>query len=328
MRIDPALRALRSDDAPQREAQAKMSLAAERWRENPGRRELADAMRAFGSGEPLAQCGPLFGLFSQDGRAISLVADFVAHFLPVLNEAPLGQIPSRYSQTGSVSTLLLARQGRAMLSLVAFDGAMLATRPRAETVTFAEGERHEVILVGDAEARMIRQAPKEPGLSIATLRLTCGTRLSLDTGRESLLVDSVGGRLVTLRLLRTPERPGLNREYALASGECVHHAAGDVRDSCRDLMVALLGRMKRGDAAPGMVELARDPAEPDHFRWQALREALALDTATGFNALCTIARDANDTLAPAAGALRAQLIDLHSELSTLDQMSEEAACPA
>ena len=297
MRIDPALRALRGDDAPQREAQAQMAHAAQLWRENPGRCELGDAMRAFGAGEPLGQCGPLFDLFAHDGPALRLVADFVAHFLPVLRDAPLGQVPSRYAQTGSVSTLLLARQGRAMLSLVSFDGAMLATRPPAQTVSFADGERHEAILAGTARARMIRHAVADPlrsVLNVTPMPLSRGSRFSLDTGRESLLVDSVDGRLVTLRLLRTPERPEPTREYALASCERVHQAAGDMKDSCRELMVALLGRMGCANAAPGMADLACNSAEPDHLRWQALREALALDTATGFAALCTVARDADD----------------------------------
>lgn len=328
MRIDPALRALRSDDAPQREAQAQMARAAERWRECSGRRELGEAMRAYGAGEPLGRCGPLFSLFTQDGQALRLVTDFVAHFLTVLSDAPLGQIPSRYAQTGSVSTLLLARQGRAMLSLVTFDGATLAIRPPAQSVTFADGERHEAILAGAGEARMIHHVPTRPGFAVTPMRLASGNRFSLDTGGESLLVDSVEGRLVTLRLLRTPERPGPTREYSLASGELVHQAAGDVRDSCRELMVALLGRMGRADAAPGMAELARDPTEPDHLRWQALREALALDTATGFAALCTIARDADDGLVAAAGAMRAQLIELHPVLATLDHTAKELACPA
>lgn len=328
MRIDPALRALRGDDSPQREAQAQMAHAAQRWRESPGRRELGDAMRAFGAGEPLARCGPLLDLFAKDGTALRLVADFVAHFLPVLSDAPLGQIPSRYAQTGSVSTLLLARQGRAMLSLVTFDGAMLATRPPAQTVTLSDGERHEAVLAGAAEARVIRHAPTGQGFAITPMRLACGNRFSLDTGGESLLVDSVEGRLVTLRLLRTPERPGPTREYSLASGERVHQAAGDVRDSCRELMVALLGRMGCANAAPGMADLACNSAEPDHLRWQALREALALDTATGFAALCTVARDADDTLSAAAGALRAQLIELHPVLAGLDRTAKEPACPA
>lgn len=329
MRIDPALRALRSDEAPQREAQAQMAQAAQRWRESPGRRELGDAMRAFGAGEQLGQCGPLLDLFASDGPALLLVADFVAHFVSVLRDAPLGQIPSRYAQTGSVSTLLLARQGRAMLSLVSFDGAMLATRPPVQNVSFADGERHEAVLAGSARARIIRHGEADTthsSLSVVPMPLAKGCRFSLDTGRENLLVDAVDGRLVTLRLLRTPERPRPTREYALSSGERVHQAAGDVTDSCRELMVALLGRMGCANAAPGMVDLACNSAEPDHLRWQAVREALALDTATGFAALCTVARDADDTLAAAAGALRAQLIELHPVLAGLDCTAKEPVC--
>ena len=56
-------------------------------------------------------------------------------------------------------------------------------------------------------------------------------------------------------------------------------------------------------------------AGSDHFRWQALCQALALDTATGFETLAAIAGDTADALAAPAGALRASLIERHPSLA-------------
>ncbi|MGB3379361.1 MAG: hypothetical protein WBA55_11395, partial [Allopontixanthobacter sediminis] len=74
--------------------------------------------------------------------------------------------------------------------------------------------------------------------------------------------------------------------------------------------------------APVLADMARRGS--DHLRWQALCECLALDTATGFSALCVIARDAGDTLSDRASSLRAQLIEAHPQLAEF----EETLCPA
>jgi hypothetical protein len=75
--------------------------------------------------------------------------------------------------------------------------------------------------------------------------------------------------------------------------------------------------MGRKEAAPTMAEIARG-AGSDGLRWQALREALALDTAVGFRALSVLARAPDDPLAMPAGALRAQLVEAHPELLSLE----------
>ncbi len=105
---------------------------------------------------------------------------------------------------------------------------------------------------------------------------------------------------------RIAEHPGPVREYALDTGELLHQSAGDAQESRVELALALLGRMGRTDAAPLMAEIAREGS--DHLRWQALRECIALDTATGFAALKAIAADPADSLgAPARCPARAAL---------------------
>ena len=96
------------------------------------------------------------------------------------------------------------------------------------------------------------------------------------------MLTSVDGCLVSLRLQRRPANAGPAREYELASGRLIHQAAGNPRDSRIEMMLALLGRMGRGDAAPLMARMAREDGSAA-LRWQALRECLALDYAGGLS---------------------------------------------
>ena len=329
MRIDPGLRALRGESSPQRQAQEALFAARDRWRKKPEWQALSKAFAAYGEGAALSSCAPLSAFIAQQGHAEKLARGFVAHFLPALAAAPLGQFPSRYVVNGSVSTLLLASAGRAVLSLVAVDGSLLARRPVAQGVSLADGERHEIVLAGRATGRRVTARTLAGGradLSTQPYHWAPGVRLDLDTAREAVLVDQVEGALVSLRLMRFAENPAPTCDYALADGALVHQSAGDARDSKLELMLALLGRMGRSDAAPAMALMAEGHAGASPaLRWQALRECLALDTAEGFRALCAVARDPGDPLAGPAGALRAQLLEAHPVLAGIEE--REAACP-
>ena len=339
MRIDPGLRALRGKAAPQRQAQEALYAARDIWRERPEWRELGEAFAAYGAGDALQSSEPLSRLFTWKGHAESLARAFVAHFLPAMGAAPMGQFPSRYVVNGSVSTLLLASAGRAVLSLVVLDGNLLASRPAAQCVSLAEGERHEIVLAGRATGSKVTALAvtgNHADLATEPHIWAPGVRLSMDTAREAVLVDDVKGALVSLRLMRMAANPGPTRDYALADGALVHQSAGDARESRLELMLALLGRMGRRDAAPAIARMAVEGGgaqaltAPPGLRWQALRECLALDTREGFHALCAVARDTGDPLAGPAGALRAQLLESHPVLGRLmaEWEEQEAVCPA
>ncbi|WP_306087640.1 hypothetical protein [Qipengyuania flava] len=79
----------------------------------------------------------------------------------------------------------------------------------------------------------------------------------------------------------------------------------DAADSRAELGMLLLGRMGRDDALP--VLAARTRTGDAQLRWQAVRQCLALDPATGLPLLERIAKDHADPLYQAARALLAQL---------------------
>lgn len=317
MIVRPELQALRGDDAPQRQAQAAVRDVYEAWRAGPGGQAECE-LASFGRGSDLDDLPLLSALFAPDDDAADrFVGDLVARLLARLADDPLTQSPLRFSSDEAATTLVLARAGTAVLTLHAIDGTALARRPAPASVSFPPAETFERILRGSAEAWLVTLLGSEGGRA----RLAVGEQpvrpgeLSRRIGqREARLLRRVEGTLVSLRLQRRCETGEVTREYALADGTLLHQAAGCPRDSRLELAAALLGRMGRSDAAPLLAAMAEEQGSPA-LRWQALRECLALDSAAGFVALCRIARAPDDPLAVPAGALRAQLLEAHPQLS-------------
>jgi hypothetical protein len=315
VRVDPAIAALRRDRAPQRRAQAAMVGACDTWRASAGVSSVLAGLERFGAGAPLADCPALDALFTDRRSAQALVAALVRQFCDTLAREPFGHPPLRHGFEAGTGTLLLARSGRAHLVLLAREPG----RRRLACVALSDATRCEVVLGGEAQARVVTRHKPSARFEEHPLVLRRGTRLSLDLSREGLQVLEVKRRLVSLRLDRSSALPGPVREYALADGALRHQSAGDIRASRHEAMLALLGRMGRDDAVPAMAAIAAEPGA-DSLRWQALREGLALDTAAGYRALCAVARAPGDPLARPAGDLRARLAEAHPSLVALEAM--------
>ena len=316
MRIDPAIAGLRRDRAPQRRAQARMVAACEAWRAAPGVREALGAFERYGQGAPLADCPALQAAFTDRETAPRLAAALVSELCRALAAEPFGHPPLRHGYNRGTATLLLARHGRAQLVLHATEPG---TR-RFDTVTFSDAERHEAVLAGEARGRIVRRQGQFGRFAERPLVLGAGARLAFDLREEAPQVLASERRLVSLRLHRSAPNPDPTREYDLATGALLRQSAGGIRMSRHEIMLALLGRMRRADAAPVMAAIAREPGD-DSLRWQALRECLALDTATGFAALRDLARTAGDPLAAQALALQARLVEAHPVLRTFEAAS-------
>jgi len=321
MQFHPEIRALLEDPAGLQAQQAVHSAAYDAWRKTPQGAALFDAFAAFAAGTPLSALPPLAALFDGSGTARALVAGLAAALLPAFARAPFGQVPLRHHASRAATTVLLAREDNASLTLVALDGAGLALQAEAISAAFAPAEEWDVVLAGTGAGRLVERRGA-PGLKVHPLRLEPGLALGRDAAREALLVDRAYGTLLLLRLRRTIDGPHPVREFDLATGAMIHQSAATARESRSEIAVALLGRMGRKDAAPVLSALARDATRSDMLRWQALRECLALDTLAGFRALAALACVQGDPLARAAGALRAQLIEQHPVLQDIEP------CPA
>ncbi|MGX7894705.1 hypothetical protein [Tsuneonella sp. HG222] len=318
MRIDPVIEAMRRDRSVLQQAQGVVFDAARRWSQDPRIAPVVEELDAFGAGASLFDCPLVSDLFGPGRAAQEFVASFARGQCAALTEARFAQVPFRHAYDGRMATLLLAQRGPARLTLVSFEPGSHAGGP----LVFSDSVRHEAVLAGRAQATRTVHC-RDGAFERSELALEAGSRLTLDLSSQALFVHRVAQRLVCLRLARDSAEPGPMREYDPATGALRRQASGSSRDSRHETMLALLGRMKRTEAAPTMADLALSPG-PDTLRWEALRECLALDTATGFAALCAVACRPGDPLAMAAGALRAQLVEAHPQRLQL----EATACRA
>jgi hypothetical protein len=313
MRVDPAIADLRHERARQLRMQAAMFAVRDAWRHETRVAPVFTAFEAYAAGAPLADCAPLAELFAEGETAGHFVGRLCTALAKALARERFGQPPFRHAFDGALSTLLLARSGPARLSLLAQEPGEYETAG----VLFSDAVRHEAVIAGEGRGRLAARRP-DGRLGHERVRLVPGARSALDLSHRALFVERVERRLVRLRLDRAAPSAAPVREYSLADGRLLSQSSGDVRQSRQEMMVSLLGRMKRAEAAPLIAEIAVEDG-PDALRWQALREALALDTASGFAALCRIARSPLDPLAAPAGVLRAQLVEAHPELLVFEE---------
>lgn len=325
MRIDPALAALTADPAPLFGA----GEAARGWSEHPAVVPLLEELAGYGADRALGDCPRLLCLSAGGEVAVRFVREAAAAATRNLAAAPLAPWPWRHFSNGVLHSVTLAAAGEASLSLALIDGAAwnAARDPQApDLAAFQPGSLNAVVVAGVGRGRVLYNRSDDPALArieARPLAFSPGTAFALAGEREALALDAIDGLLLTLRLYRRPSGDTPARQYAIASGALVHQAASDRSDSQTELMMALLRAMGRSDAAPTLAALARTGAPP--ARWQALRECLALDSATGFAALLDVAGQVDDPLCAPARKLSESLAAEHPALA---RMRENLLCRA
>lgn len=312
MKPHPAIAALRDDDAPQRQAQARLAAAFDRWREGQGD-VLADLPRLARRGE-LGDAPALARLLAPGGAAL-FAQGLIAAMVQALTKAPLGHVPARHFTDGVTSTLLLGRSGPVTLALAAVDGAGWAQRPAPTTVSYTPTRHWDVVLAGHGQGDLVGPDGRR------VLTLAPGVLCHRDGVEQAFHLRRVDGCLVWLRLQWRDPHGAPTRVHDLASGALVRQAAGTMRESRQMVMLSLLGRMGHRDATPIMAAMAREDGPAD-LRWTALREAMGLDTALGFAALAAIADDGGDPLNGPARLWCDRLLKDHPQLERL------MPCPA
>lgn len=160
---------------------------------------------------------------------------------------------------------------------------------------------------------------KRTGLC-GVLRCHCGLEHALAATKSMHARSSRSMRRLSCSGVREPEYPAPTRQVDIATDAIVHRASASPAEGRAELAAALLGAMEREDAAPALASYACGQTG-EGARWQALRNALALDARVGFEALCQIADRGDDPLAGEANALRERLCTTYPQLANLqDQL--------
>lgn len=323
MHINPALQALRGDRPAQRQAQQALEKVARDWRANALASQVEEELARFGGGAAWEDCTTLSQLIGDHATAWELVQALFGPLGKALENHPFAHVPFRHQYSRGTALLQLAQAGSAVLALLSYDEEVAVEKP--VSVSFSDVERHEIVLAGAADLRIAELVDEDrdrAAIDCEPRRVVAGDSMHFGA-RETRIAEKIHGRLVVLRVARSPTSPAPSRAFRLTDGALIQRASGDRAESQCEMAMAVLGRMGRTEAAPVLAGLSRDGS--DHFRWQALRECLALDTATGFAALQQIASDPQDALAGHAGALRAQLLETYPQLSRIE---EPHKCPA
>jgi hypothetical protein len=327
--------ALRSDDTPQRHAQLAFKGALDHWHSQDDVVAIKGEIQRLSQGEAMESCPALRALFDPDNAgqtAQAFAHGFVDLHLATLRAEPMGHLALRHFTDGRISNILLAQVGGVSMSLVVHDAAAHARSKPPASVSFTPADMWEIVLAGEAVAERVRLQPHEGGsarqvdLAKRQIALETGDVWQRDGSQEMQFFHNISGRIVRLTLQRRQQADRPVREYELASGKLIHQAAAEPKDSRHQIMLSLLGRMGRVDAAPVLADIASGAGDTA-LRWEALREVLGMDTAMGFAALSRVARDMGDPLAASALALRGQLLATYPQLRVLENQEAEL-CPA
>ena len=305
MFVRDELKALRGDDREARTHRVAMEEALEDCRREPRLAAVLEQLLRYGEGGNFAHCPALLALFEHTGAARDLLRPLIGRLTALHRAYPLAQLAFRHRSQAGTHVLQIAARGHATLSLVLQDQDAGAEHIIA---TFADADQREVVLAGKASACLFEIVAEERDrviLNSVRTELQSGARMKCTGPRQSRLIKPSHDSLLTLRLARTAGSPGPTRRVDVRSGRIVHRASGNAADSRAELAMLLLGRMGRDDALP--VLATRTRTGDAQLRWQALRQCLALDAATGLPLLERIAKDHADPLYQAAGALLAQL---------------------
>ncbi|GIX18759.1 MAG: hypothetical protein KatS3mg120_0435 [Erythrobacter sp.] len=308
MRVDPALARLRAQGPDQPLTEAALAT----WRAQSEVGAITAELARHAGGAGLEQCPVLARLFADAQAGQALLASLLQPLFAALRAEPLALPALGHRSAEGLVRLELAAHAGAVLGLVVH-------APRAsaapEAVLFEDGEVHEVVLAGEGAAICYQRAPAS--LMSAEIALNPGVRLARRGVGEARRIVAVTRPLVLLQLIRVPDTPAEGALVACADGRVLRRVSGCKRTSQKLMALGVLGALGHRPALLHMARLVRDQAAARDLRWEALRQALALDAAEGLKLLGALAGDPADPLAAEARGLTARLCAGRPEMAAL-----------
>ncbi len=203
-------------------------------------------------------------------------------------EQPLMLPALRHFTNGVLHSVIIVDTPHVALSLAvvnaaAWQDAQQHMNAGTDIVSFTPGIVYMKILHGSGCAEFHKKTPHE-GTHASCIKagrkdVKKGSVIRIDGASQAMRFSAIDTDILMLRILRKPVKAVLKQEFDANSGALVFEASGHDRDTRTQMMLALLRTMKRSDTAPVMAMLARQGEA--HMRWQAMRECIATDIATG-----------------------------------------------
>lgn len=327
MRIHPDIAALRSNPASQRRAQSAIEGAVGDWRTDESVRAIASELERYAKGAPFDECDHLRALLTDREHAVRFVDTWRDTVLAGLTHEPLAEVPFRHKCSASLTTLQLMNAGPASLSLVAYDELDQPSEPTA--AVFSDRELYEIIVHGSARG-LVHHLSVVSGARADIVsrprRWEAGDCSAIEGLKQARHFVEVSGSMTVLQLARTARRPQHSCSYALDDGRLLQRASGDKRASQDFIALDVLGALDRDDALPAMRELALGRDRDADLRWEAVRQTLGLDAASGIALLDELAECPGDPLAVPARSLKRTLCEDRVEDAVA--IEERVQCPA
>ncbi len=309
MRVHPATAALRSNQALQRRSQEAMSAALAAWHESTGVGEVERDLASYNKGLALNDLLGLKAIFSSHTQAAAFVDQFCSIFQNALREQPFGEVPLRHGSSAGFSRLQLMRSGGVLLSLCAYEPVVNSYAPR--TVQFTDCRLEEIVISGKARGTFHDLSIANDGsVNIASFERNwrAGDQITLAPCHNARQLTEVGQTFLTLQLTRSPAHARPSCEYRLSDSQLIQQSSGNKRASEQVMALAVLGAMEHQDAVGPMADFACNAAHDPDARWEAVRQALGLNTERGINLLEALSTNATDPLSASARNLREQLL--------------------
>ena len=282
-------------------------------------RAVESDLKAYGEGAGLAECETLSGLLGDDCLALAWAAGFFEPLMAALRQVPLADLPIRFSCSDGFATIQLFAHSRATLNLTAHEPRQRAGKP--DTVLLVDRESTELLLRGETKGvlhRSIECRETERRFESHDRDWQAGDRIELtpNDGRQLLSFDAT---ILTLQLVRSAENPQPTRKFGLGDGRLLKSASGDKQASRDWMALGVLGAMPVAGSLTVMEQIASDTTRDPDLRWEAVRQALAVESTSGFALLAALAKRSDDPLALPAARLKVQLIHAHPRIAELVQ---------
>ncbi|MEM8773340.1 MAG: hypothetical protein AAGD92_17005, partial [Pseudomonadota bacterium] len=140
MHIHPDIAALRGGSPAQRRPAEQMREALNAWQDGDGGQRILRDLEAYGAGEPLADCCQLHALVNDHQQALGFADEWCGALLATVRNAPLAEMPLRYTYSQGLSTVQVCESGGATLSLVAYERQSEGSGNSPMSAVFADRE--------------------------------------------------------------------------------------------------------------------------------------------------------------------------------------------